>query len=64
MQVFPDLSNICTSLEITVANSWSPQGWNFFFRRHLNDGEVGRFVELLQMIDGFKGTTVEDDTSR
>ncbi|XP_015161001.1 uncharacterized protein [Solanum tuberosum] len=33
-------------------------------RRHLNDWEVGRFVELLQMIDGFKGTTIEDDTFR
>ncbi|WMV33859.1 hypothetical protein MTR67_027244 [Solanum verrucosum] len=64
MQVFPDLASICTNLEVTVADSWSPQGWNFFFRRHLNDREVGRFVELLQMIDGFEGTTVEDDTFR
>ncbi|XP_055800457.1 uncharacterized protein LOC129869915 [Solanum dulcamara] len=59
---FLDLANICTNLEATVADRWSSQGWNFFFRRNLNDWEVGRFVELLQMIDGFKGTTVEDDT--
>lgn len=62
MQAFPDLVNTCTNLEVTVADCCSPQGWNLFFRRHLNDWEVSRFVELWQMIDGFKGTTVEDDT--
>ncbi|WMV33446.1 hypothetical protein MTR67_026831 [Solanum verrucosum] len=64
MQALPDLAYICTNLEVTVVDSWSPQGWKFFFRRHLNDWEVGSFVELLQMIDGFKSTTVEDDTFR
>ncbi|WMV45908.1 hypothetical protein MTR67_039293 [Solanum verrucosum] len=61
MQVFPGLANICTNLEVIVADSWSPQGWKFFFRRHLNVWEVGRLVELLPMIDGFIGTTVEDE---
>ncbi|WMV54210.1 hypothetical protein MTR67_047595 [Solanum verrucosum] len=63
-QVFPDLANICTNLEVTVADSWTPLGWSFFFWRHLTDREVGRFVELLQIIDGFKGTTVEVYTFR
>ena len=44
-----------------VNEVWSEQGWNFSFRRLLNDWEIGRVAEMLQMLDDFKGTSLEVD---
>uniref|UniRef100_A0A0V0I3T7 Putative ovule protein n=1 Tax=Solanum chacoense TaxID=4108 RepID=A0A0V0I3T7_SOLCH len=50
--------------EIVVSDCWSPQGWNLNFRRHLNDWEVERVVDLLKEVDTFGGTIMEPDRLR
>ena len=37
-------------------------GWNFVFRRHLNDEEIGRGTELLHVLNGFNGLSAEKDS--
>ena len=44
-----------------VNEVWSEQGWNFSFRRLLNDWEIGRVAEMIQTLDDFKGTNLEVD---
>lgn len=34
---------------------WRPQGWNLIFMRALNDWEVNRVAELLQILNAFPG---------
>lgn len=55
MVLFPDLFSLCTNPEETVAEVWSTDGWNIVFRRHLNDWEIGRVGELLQVLNDFNG---------
>ena len=57
--VIPDLVSFCTIAEI-----WSPQGWNLTFRRNLNDWEVDRIAELLLKLGEFTGLTTEADGIR
>jgi len=40
---------------------WSPQGWNFLFRRALNDWEIKRIAALFQILNTFPGTSNEPD---
>lgn len=47
---------------VTVADSWSQQGWDITFGRHLNNWEVDRFVDLMAVLEGFSGTNRESDT--
>jgi len=61
---FPDLMLLSSNPEIVVSDCWSPQGWNLNFRRHLNDWEVERVVDLLKEVDTFGGTIMEPDRLR
>ncbi|WMV48519.1 hypothetical protein MTR67_041904, partial [Solanum verrucosum] len=38
-ELFPDVYNLVTFQQGFIADLWTPQGWNFNFRRHLNDWE-------------------------
>ncbi|KAG5617984.1 hypothetical protein H5410_017808 [Solanum commersonii] len=48
---YPDY-NLCQNQEATVEEMWSHNGWNFSFRRHLNDSEIGRTTEFLNTLEG------------
>lgn len=48
--------------EETVAEVWSEHGWNIVFRRHLNDWEIGKVAELLQVLNGLKRLSTEHDS--
>lgn len=50
-QLFPDIHNLVMHQQSTIAELWSPEGWNFTFRRQLNDWEVQRAAEFFGTID-------------
>ena len=70
--LFPDIFVLAQHQEKSVAEMWSPQGWNMIFRRNLNDWEIPRMIELFKLlrvskesnqvktIYGAMGTTKED----
>ncbi|WMV34088.1 hypothetical protein MTR67_027473 [Solanum verrucosum] len=58
------LSTKWSNSEASIVDTRCPQGWNLTFRRHLNDREVGRFVELLQVLSDFLGLSTGSDTMR
>ncbi|WMV54151.1 hypothetical protein MTR67_047536 [Solanum verrucosum] len=49
------------NLEASVADPWTPQGWNICFRRNLDDREIDRVVGLMKEVDKFKGTSTVTD---
>uniref|UniRef100_A0A0V0GSQ3 Putative ovule protein n=1 Tax=Solanum chacoense TaxID=4108 RepID=A0A0V0GSQ3_SOLCH len=49
---YPDIYNLCQNQEATVEEMWSHNGWNFSFRRLLNDSEIGRTTEFLNTLEG------------
>lgn len=53
MSAFPDLFSICSNPEATMADVWTPQGSNIYFRRSLNDWETYRVVGLLKEVEKF-----------
>lgn len=53
---FPHLMMLCRDPNINVAECWSNHGWNFNFRRHLNDWEVEKVATLLNEVEIFAGT--------
>jgi len=59
--LFPDLYIISLQQNDTIAQMWSPQGWNLMFRRALNDWEVERVADLLQALNLFPGINAESD---
>ncbi|WMV12818.1 hypothetical protein MTR67_006203 [Solanum verrucosum] len=59
--LFPDLYIISLQQNDTIAQMWSPQGWDLMFRRALNDWEVGRVADLLHALNLFPGTVTEPD---
>uniref|UniRef100_A0A0V0H523 Putative ovule protein n=1 Tax=Solanum chacoense TaxID=4108 RepID=A0A0V0H523_SOLCH len=44
-----------------VAQVWSPQGWNLIFRRAMNDWEINRVADLLQILNAYPGVIVGYD---
>ncbi|KAF3648646.1 BTB/POZ and MATH domain-containing protein 5 [Capsicum annuum] len=62
MDAYPDLFSFCGNPGATIAETWSPQGWNLTFRRLLNDWEVDRVAMLLQSLDDFPGYNAELDS--
>ncbi|WMV38505.1 hypothetical protein MTR67_031890 [Solanum verrucosum] len=48
-------------LESTIAELWTPHGWNFVFRRHLNDWEIPRVTKFFSTIDQFSGLKAGQD---
>ncbi|KAG5624648.1 hypothetical protein H5410_009866 [Solanum commersonii] len=59
--LFPDLYIISLQQNDTIAQMWSPQGWDLMFRMALNDWEVGRVADLLHALNLFPGTVTEPD---
>lgn len=64
MASFPDLFILSTNPDARINEVWSLQGWNLSFRRLLNDWEIGRAAGLVQLLNDFKGTNLEDDSIR
>ena len=61
MSSYPDIYVLSSSPDAIINEVWSKQGWNVRFKRLLNDWEIGRVAEMLQMLDDFKGTSLEVD---
>ncbi|KAG5624010.1 hypothetical protein H5410_009228 [Solanum commersonii] len=59
--LFPDIYNLVLSQQRTIAEIWTIQGWNFQFRRHLNDWEAMRVAEFLNIVGNFNGLQAEND---
>lgn len=53
--LFPDISSLVEHQQKTVAEAWTPQGWDLIFRRMLNDWEVARLTEFYKQLEEFKG---------
>jgi len=52
---FPEVFNLALHQQRTIAEMWTPQGWNIIFRRHINDWEAQRVVEFLCALEQFSG---------
>ncbi|WMV60154.1 hypothetical protein MTR67_053539 [Solanum verrucosum] len=59
--LFPDIYNLIMLQQSTIADLWSPQGWNFIFRRNLNDWEIVRVAEFLNTVNTFTGLQPGED---
>lgn len=59
--LFPNIFGVDLQQEKTVDGGRSTHGWNFRFRRSLNDWEVDTLVELFRTQEEFKGTKVGRD---
>ncbi|KAG5620177.1 hypothetical protein H5410_005395 [Solanum commersonii] len=60
-RLFPDIHYLVLQQQSTIADLWTPQGWNFVFRRHLNDWEIPRVTEFFRSIDQFSGLEIGRD---
>ena len=56
-----DLYSISLQQNNTIAQMWSPQGWNLMFRSALNDWEFERVTNLFQVLNPFLGINAEPD---
>jgi len=56
--LFPDIHNLVLQQQSTIADLWTPQGWNFVFRRHLNGWEIPRVTNFFRSIDQFSGLEI------
>ena len=45
----------------TIVDHWTPQGWNFIFRRQLNDWEIQRVADFFNTIGQFNGLEGDRD---
>lgn len=59
--LFLGLFSICTNIN-NMIELWSPERWNLVFITLLNEREIDGVVELLSLIGGFPGTTLEPHT--
>ncbi|WMV30140.1 hypothetical protein MTR67_023525 [Solanum verrucosum] len=59
--LFPDIYNLAMFQQRTIAELWTPQGWNFIFRREPNDWEVMALAEFLNMVGHFTGLQAYED---
>lgn len=59
--LFPDIYNLVLSQQRTITELWTTQGWNFNFKRQLNDWEVVRVAEFLNTVGNFNGNQAEED---
>ncbi|WMV26176.1 hypothetical protein MTR67_019561 [Solanum verrucosum] len=60
-ELFPDIFVLAQHQEKTVAEMWSPQGWNMIFRRNLNDWEIPQMIELFTLLESFQGIQTGED---
>lgn len=61
---FPQLYTLSLQKEASVAQVWSPQGWDLIFRRALNDWEIGEFARLLETLHSHPGLSMRPDGVR
>ena len=47
--------------EVTVADTWTQQGWDIHFRRNFNDWEIDSVIEFFRMLEEFIGISEEKD---
>ncbi|WMV17749.1 hypothetical protein MTR67_011134 [Solanum verrucosum] len=58
---FPDIHSLVLQQQNTIAELWTPHGWNIIFRRHLNDWEIPRVTEFFSVIEQFSGLETGKD---
>ncbi|KAG5620180.1 hypothetical protein H5410_005398 [Solanum commersonii] len=58
---FPILCNMSLQTEATIREMRDNQGWDLRFRRHLNDWEVNKIVELLNILGQCKDLNTNED---
>ncbi|WMV40391.1 hypothetical protein MTR67_033776 [Solanum verrucosum] len=58
---FPILFNMSLQKEATIREMRDNQGWDLRFRRHLNDWEVNKIVELLNILGQCKDLNTDED---
>ncbi|WMV11936.1 hypothetical protein MTR67_005321 [Solanum verrucosum] len=58
---FPDLFSLSLQKVATVKEMRDAQGWNLKFRRPLNDWEVNRMVEFLNVLERYKELSNRED---
>ncbi|WMV40242.1 hypothetical protein MTR67_033627 [Solanum verrucosum] len=58
---FPILFNMSLQKEATIREMRDNQGWDLRFRRHLNDWEVNKIVELLNILGQYKDLNTDED---
>lgn len=63
-EIFPDIFDLPLHKDKTVAEMWSPQGWDLSLRRNLNDWEVCRLVEFFKRLESFQGLKEGEDCLR
>lgn len=59
--LFPDIYNLIMFQQSTIADLWSPQGWDFIFRRNLIDWKIVRVAEFLNIVNTFTGLQPGED---
>lgn len=58
--LFPDIHNLVQHQQSTLAELWTPDGWDITFRRQVNDWEIQIVAEFFCTIDQFSGRQEED----
>ncbi|XP_019267660.1 PREDICTED: uncharacterized protein LOC109244948 [Nicotiana attenuata] len=61
-ELFPDIYGLVQHQHRTIAEVWTPQGWDLIFRRMLNDWEVDRLTKFYKQLEDFKGLQSGVDT--
>ncbi|KAG5600848.1 hypothetical protein H5410_032218 [Solanum commersonii] len=56
--LFLDIYNLILHQQSTIAELWTPQGWNFV---HFNDWEIPRVTKFFSTIDQFSGLKAGQD---
>ena len=59
--LYPDIHSLVSYQQKTIVDHWTPQGWNFIFRRQLNDWEIQRVADLFNTIGQFNGLEGSQD---
>ncbi|WMV09517.1 hypothetical protein MTR67_002902 [Solanum verrucosum] len=60
--LFPDISTLVSHQHKSIGDHWSLQGWNFIFRKHLNDWEMQRVTDFYNTIGPLNGLEGCQDT--
>ncbi|WMV13603.1 hypothetical protein MTR67_006988 [Solanum verrucosum] len=56
--LFPNIFVLAQHQQKTIAEMWSPQGWNMILRRNLNDWEIPRMIKLLKLPESSRGIQI------
>ncbi|KAG5620221.1 hypothetical protein H5410_005439 [Solanum commersonii] len=53
--LYPDIYSLVSHQQKTIVDHLTPQGWNFIFRKQLNDWEIQRVADFFNTIGQFNG---------